>query len=188
MGMKISEFKDKYCKLCGTQRCMGPDSEMAEGCPDYVKYVKGENYLSPTDIAIDALKKSRMKLPETSGYNLKIGDKVKMNIPVIGDGDLDGVAFTMTGKDYWRYMNQHPDEIYTITGYDFSGDDTAYTLSGYMEDNTWYSDELILIDEPKTNFEAIKSMTIEEMAEFIGNVIQVPAKLMIDWLNGNYNK
>lgn len=44
-------------------------------------------------------------LQETSGHVLKIGDRVKMNIAVIAEEDMDGIEFTITGKDYWRYVN-----------------------------------------------------------------------------------
>ena len=36
-------------------------------------------------------------LKETAGQILKIGDKVRMNIPVIGAGDLDGIIIM------WRW-------------------------------------------------------------------------------------
>ena len=106
-----------------------------------------------------------MAMKEVSGHQLEIGDRVKMNLEVIGKGDMDGVEFTKTGKNYWRYMNQHPDEVYTVTAIDLSGDDTQYILSGFMGDNTWYADELILLPAPASNFEAIKNMTLEEMAK-----------------------
>lgn len=105
-----------------------------------------------------------MAMKEVSGHQLEIGDRVKMNLEVVGKGDLDGVEFTKTGKNYWRYMNQHPDEVYTVTALDLSGDDTQYVLSGFMGDNTWYADELILLPAPESNFEVIKNMTLEEMA------------------------
>ena len=112
-----------------------------------------------------------MKMKEISGHVLNIGDKVKMNISAIGQGDLDGVEFTTTGKNYWRYMNQHPDEVYTVVDYDFSNEnETGYVLSGYMEDNNWYADELILVPEPETRFETIKNMTKDELANFISTL------------------
>lgn len=107
-----------------------------------------------------------MNLQETSDQILQIGDKVRMNIPEIAKGDMDGVEITNNGTNYWRYMNQHPDEIYTVTGYDFTPEETAYILSGTMSGNTWFSNELILIPEPKSNFEIIKSMTVEEMSAY----------------------
>ena len=58
-----------------------------------------------------------MPLHEISGHVLKVGDRVKMNIEAIGQGDLDGVEFTKSGKNYWLYMNQHPDEVYTCLLY-----------------------------------------------------------------------
>lgn len=105
-------------------------------------------------------------LKETAGQILKIGDKVRMNIPVIGAGDLDGIEVTASGVNYWRYMCQHPDEIYTVTGFDYSNDDeTGYTLSDAMAGNNWYSNELILVPAADTRFEKIKSMTFEEMSK-----------------------
>lgn len=101
-------------------------------------------------------------LKETAGQILKIGDKVRMNIPVIGAGDLDGIEVTASGVNYWRYMCQHPDEIYTVTGFDYSNnDETGYTLSDAMAGNNWYSNELILVPAADTRFEKIKSMTFE---------------------------
>ena len=104
-----------------------------------------------------------MALIETSGHQLDIGDRVKMNIKVIGEGDMDGVAFTTNGKDYWRYMNEHPNEVYTVTDYDRELD--QYILSGYMGDNSWCADEQIHVPQPETVFEDIKNMTFEEMKE-----------------------
>ena len=89
-----------------------------------------------------------------------------MNIPVIGAGDLDGIEVTASGVNYWRYMCQHPDEIYTVTGFDYSNnDETGYTLSDAMAGNNWYSNELILVPAADTRFEKIKSMTFEEMSK-----------------------
>ena len=131
-----------------------------------------------------------MAVKETSGHVLTVGDKVRMNIPVIGAGDLDGIEVTATGKDYWRYMNEHPDEVYTITKYDLDHEDCPYRLSGYMSDNTWASDELIHVPEPQNRFEPLKNMTVEEMArELIPMVMElcedgVPSEeLVLDWLN-----
>ena len=105
-----------------------------------------------------------MPLHEISGHVLKVGDRVKMNIEGIGQGSPDGVEFTKSGKNYWRYMNQHPDEVYTITKVDFSYDDCPYFLSGYMDTN-WAADELILVPIPASRFEVIKNMTLQEMAQ-----------------------
>lgn len=131
-----------------------------------------------------------MALKETSGHVLNVGDKVRMNIPVIGAGDLEGVEVTNTGKDYWRYMNEHPDEVYTIVEYDYNYETCPYRLSGYMSDNTWSSDDLIHVPEPQNRFELLKNMTIEEMArELIPMVMElcedgVPSEeLVLDWLN-----
>ena len=88
-----------------------------------------------------------------------------MNIEVIGQGDLDGVAYTTDGKDYWRYMNQHPDEVYTITGLDLDYDESIYELSGPMAGTTWASDELILLPAPTSRFEVIKNLTFDEMTK-----------------------
>lgn len=106
-----------------------------------------------------------MALCNVSGHLLNKGDRVKMNISVIGEGDLDGVQITCSGKDYWRYMNEHPDEVYTVEDIDFSGRDTQYILSGYMSGNTWYAEELIHVPEAATIFEVIKNMDFEEMKE-----------------------
>lgn len=131
-----------------------------------------------------------MALKETSGHVLNVGDKVRMNIPVIGAGDLEGVEVTNTGKDYWRYMNEHPDEVYTIVEYDYNYEACPYRLSGYMSDNTWSSDDLIHVPEPQNRFELLKNMTIEEMArELIPMVMElcedgVPSEeLVFGWLN-----
>ena len=105
-----------------------------------------------------------MPLHEISGHVLKVGDRVKMNIEAIGQGSLDGIEFTKSGKNYWRYMNQHPDEVYTIPKVDFSYDDCPYFLSGYMDTN-WAADELILVPIPASRFEVIKNMTLQEMAK-----------------------
>ena len=102
-------------------------------------------------------------MKEIGGHLLNIGDSVKMNIKAIGEGDLDGVEFTSSGFNYWRYMNQHPDEVYTVVGVNLSEDEPQYELSGAMGGNNWYSDELILVPAPASVFELIKNMTMEEM-------------------------
>lgn len=34
--MTLEEFQEKYCALCGTQRCLGVyDEELREGCQHY---------------------------------------------------------------------------------------------------------------------------------------------------------
>lgn len=106
-----------------------------------------------------------MALKETSGHLLKVGARVKMNIPVIGEGDLNGVESTESGFDSWQYMNEHPDEVYKVEDIDLSSDDPQYILSGAMGGNTWYSDELILVPTPESVFEVIKNMTLEEMSQ-----------------------
>lgn len=106
-----------------------------------------------------------MAILETTGHRLEVGDRVRMNISVLQDSDRDGVEFTADGTNYWRYICQHPDEVYTIVGMDFDYETCPYILSGAMAGNTWASDELILVPEPTTNFEVIKNMTEEEMGE-----------------------
>ena len=131
-----------------------------------------------------------MGIQNTSGQLLKIGDKVKMNIEVIGQGDLDGVEIGDNNSvNYWRYMNQHPDEVYTITGLNLNYDTCPYELSGAMSGNTWASDELILLPEPTSRFEIIKNMTFEEMRDNLLPMLQelcaygVPSKQMMEqWL------
>lgn len=131
-----------------------------------------------------------MGIQNTSGQLLKIGDKVKMNIEVIGQGDLDGVEIGDNNSvNYWRYMNQHPDEVYTITGLNLNYDTCPYELSGAMSGNTWASDELILLPEPTSRFEVIKNMTLEEMRDNLLPMLQelcaygVPSKQMMEqWL------
>ena len=131
-----------------------------------------------------------MGIQNTSGQLLKIGDKVKMNIEVIGQGDLDGVEIGDNNSvNYWRYMNQHPDEVYTITGLPLNYDTCPYALSGAMSGNTWASDELILLPEPTSRFEVIKNMTLEEMRDNLLPMLQelcaygVPSKQMMEqWL------
>ena len=108
-----------------------------------------------------------MALKETIGNILEIGDRVKINLPALekeveeyGGG---GIEFTATGKNYLRYAREHPDEVYTIVDFDFAYESCPYVLSGYMSDNRWESAHLILIPAPKSRFEVIKNMTLEEM-------------------------
>lgn len=131
-----------------------------------------------------------MALKETSGHTLKVGDRVKMNIPVIGEGDMEEVEFTSAGFNYWRYMNEHPDEVYTVEDIDLSIDDPQYILSGAMGNNTWCSDELILMPAPESIFEVIKNMTLEEMSKDLFPMVLsqceegVPSpELVENWLN-----
>lgn len=132
-----------------------------------------------------------MAIKEISGHILEIGDRVKMNIPKIGEGDMDGVEFTLSGENYWRYMNTHPDEVYTVEGFDNSGAEPQYILSGRMGGNTWYSDELLLQPAPQDRFEVIKNMTLEEMAKDLLPMIlglceegAPSAELVQEWLCG----
>ena len=44
--MTEKEFEEKYCNLCGTQRCGGiTDEEMREGCSHYQKEILGKQTL-----------------------------------------------------------------------------------------------------------------------------------------------
>lgn len=133
----------------------------------------------------------------STGHILEIGDKVRMNLSTIGEGDLDGIEVTSSGFNYWRYMCQHPDEVYTITAFDYTNEDEiGYNLSGAMADNNWYSDELILLPAAKTRFEVIKNMTLQEMAkDLIPMVIHdlceegIPGPEAIEeWLSGSPDK
>lgn len=129
-------------------------------------------------------------IQSTSGHKVEIGDKVKMNIKVIGEGDLDGVEITASGFDYWRYMNEHPDEVYTVVSLDLSGgEDCIYVLDGAMGGNTWAADELIHVPDPESNFEIIKNMSLDEMAAglfpLLFDIIEdgVPSsEIMKEWL------
>ena len=125
-----------------------------------------------------------MALVSTSRQNLNVGDKVKMNISLIERGDLDGIAYTTSGKDYWRYMNEHPDEVYTVTAIDTTRDEgeICYCLDGYMSGNNWYSDELIHIPAPSSRYEVIKNMTLDEMAT---DLLPLLSKILEDGLPSN---
>lgn len=109
-----------------------------------------------------------MALKETTGNILEIGDRVKINLPAlekeVKEYGGDGIEFTATGKNYLRYAREHPDEVYTIVDFDFAYESCPYVLSGYMSDNSWESAHLILIPAPKSRFEIIKNMTLEEMS------------------------
>lgn len=147
----------------------------------------------PPDYVVNMIEKEFVMVKQSTGHMLNVGDKVKMNIEAIGKGDLDGVEITSTGKNYWRYMNEHPNEIYTVTGLDFTHDsECIYVLSGFMGDNTWASDELIHVPEAKNPFETIKNMTVDEMASallpLLSGVLKdgVPSKeYMKAWLLGD---
>lgn len=131
-----------------------------------------------------------MATKEVTGHILEIGDRVRMNIAAIGKGDLDGIEVTMSGVNYWRYMCTHPDEIYTVEEFDYSNDnETGYILSGAMAGNNWYANELILVPEPKTRYEAIMAMSDRELAEFLVNRFGDPRDDMLKdkcmrWLDG----
>ena len=38
--MTTLEFINKYCVECGSQHCLGPITEFAEGCPYYIEELK----------------------------------------------------------------------------------------------------------------------------------------------------
>lgn len=136
-----------------------------------------------------------MAIKEVSGHILNVGDKVKMNIPVLADGDLDGVEITKSGKNYWRYMNEHPDEIYTVVELDFNYDACPYKLSGEMSGTSWAADELIHVPEAKTRFEVLKNADEDEMTSLLYGLILemaedgVPTEGTIaEWLKAAPNK
>lgn len=121
------------------------------------------------------------------------GDKVRMNIHSLGIGDLDGVEVTESGANYWQYINEHPDEIYEVTGIDqdaFNSDNPCmFQLSGAMAGNTWAADELIHV-VPQTRFDDIKAMSFAQMKTgLIQQFIQlcedgIPSEeLVAEWLN-----
>jgi len=81
-------------------------------------------------------------------HSFPIGASVKMNIDKFYNDDRDGVEVTRSGKNYWEYMFNHPDETYKIISKSFNDNVQmyAYELDGYMANNTWYEDELILVE------------------------------------------
>lgn len=135
-------------------------------------------------------------IKEMSGHQLQIGDKMRMNIAELEKGDLDGVEFTTTGKDYWRYMNEHPNEVYTVVGIDLeTAGECIYMLDGFMSDNTWAADELIHIPEPDSVYEVIKNMMLDEMVNDLIPLIEevcedgVPSPgFMREWLTSKPTK
>lgn len=110
-------------------------------------------------------------------------------IKEIEKGDMDGVEFTKTGENYWRYICAHPDEVYTITGIDLNYDECPYILSGFLGNNTWSSEELILVPDPTDNFEVIKNMTKEEMIAQLPDMLHkqfgldLSKKDIQEWIN-----
>lgn len=104
-----------------------------------------------------------MALTPTTGHPLRVGDKVRMNLAAFEHGDLDGVEVTASGMDYWRYMSEHPTEVYTVVSQNFETDDPSYFLDGPMAGNNWYADELIHLPAPANRFEIIKNMSLDEM-------------------------
>ena len=124
-------------------------------------------------------------LKDVSGHILEIGDKVKMNIEVLKNGDLDGVEFTSTGENYWKYICSHPDEVYTVTDitYQYS-DESIYVLDGYLADNTWAADELIYVPEAKSRYEVIKNMSLRKcVMDYVSFLLNMTLLKMI-LLNG----
>lgn len=107
-----------------------------------------------------------MSIREVGGQLLNIGDKVKINIDVVGQGDLDGVEITASGKNYWRYILQHPEEVYTVCNLDLDLD-CPYQLDGFLEGASWSAEELILLPAPSSRFEVIKNMSLAEMKEHL---------------------
>ena len=73
-----------------------------------------------------------MAIKNVSGHQLENGDHVRSNIPVLEAGDLDGVEVTASGENYWRYICEHPDEIYTVTALNFNYETCPYILSGFL--------------------------------------------------------
>ena len=111
----------------------------------------GENRLGKILMHIrEELRTEKAESTTSNAFAFNIGDKVRMNIKAFDTTDLDGVAYTKSGKNYWKYMNEHPNEVYTIMEIDTSmNNDCVYVLSGYMSDNTWAADELIPVsDDP----------------------------------------
>lgn len=111
----------------------------------------GENRLGKILMHIrEELRAEKAESATANALVFNIGDKVRMNIKAFDTTDLDGVAYTKSGKNYWKYMNEHPNEVYTIMEIDTSmNNDCVYVLSGYMSDNTWAADELIPVsDDP----------------------------------------
>ena len=81
---------------------------------------------------------------------LKIGTLVKMNCKFIGiEYSTSGqLVDDETGKNYGKYMRNHPEEVYEITGTDYVAKDEGryayYQLSGYMAGMNWAEAELIV--------------------------------------------
>lgn len=202
------EFEKQYCELCGTQRCRGPETRDAMDCPEFRREVLNDDAKSMEEVILKYSLDEIREYLRDSGYQyeaehlipesvlpsrkvrrnqrFKLGDRVKINIPVLEAGDRDGVEYTTTGKNYWEYILEHPDEVYTIIQLNFDYDETTYELSGYLGDNDWYPDELILAEAPITNYDAIKHMTKHELADFLGRISGSAPKSWILWLDGKY--
>jgi hypothetical protein len=131
-----------------------------------------------------------MAIKNVSGHQLEIGDHVRINIPVLEAGDLDGVEVTASGENYWRYICEHPDEIYTVTALNFNYETCPYILSGFLSGTTFAADELIHVAKAETQFEVLKNATINEMPDILFSMIQeldkdtvITKEELLSWLN-----
>lgn len=103
----------------------------------------------------DAAKEKFMDLP------IKIGDKVRMNVPEILRYSLQEC---MLDKQYLLHMIDHPNEVYTVEKYNLDCPVCPYILSGAMAGPAWADDEIIPVSYASSWFDVIKNASIDDMA------------------------
>lgn len=70
--MTEKEFYDKYCHLCGSQRCGGVfDEDMRDGCSHYQKEILGQQTLRELLEEINWKTRRPQAEPNTEGYWIK---------------------------------------------------------------------------------------------------------------------
>lgn len=163
-NMNIEEMPDIILLLLLKQNLNNEDNIIKwlnrKPAPDCKNYLK-----SSSEIPL---------LDNITKTNYNVGDKVRINIDAVNVKDFNNITF--------RYINEHPIEIYTITEIIKNKDNSiSYNLSRFSKKYTWCSTELISITKAKNIYEQIVQSTYEELIKLLPHVINlISNKLTLD--------
>ena len=164
-----------YCEQFAKSNRVGKIVIQSIGTPGMAQWCKENGYQPNKDASVefegvvygdyekdmdaererDAAKEKFMDLP------IKIGDKVRMNVPEILRYSLQEC---MLDKQYLLHMIDHPNEVYTVEKYNLDCPVCPYILSGAMAGPAWADDEIIPVSYASSWFDVIKNASIDDMA------------------------
>lgn len=169
---EVMAYCEQFAKEKGVRKIVIQSvetSEMAQWCrkhgyePNPTATVEIEELLiGDYEKDIEAEKHHEEAIERLKSLPIKVGDKVMMDVPAVLRYSIQECS---VGDDYLLHMIDHPQEIYTVESLDAGSPFCPYMLSGAMAGYSWAEDELIPVPDEQCWFDAIKDMTIDEMAD-----------------------